>query len=192
MRGHIDRRWSRNWLHRFKSCNWLDSVNLSRFTARYCYRFSQLLIHPEHLMPHSPSGTNEWTGRRLNDPFRVKADCCPRTVTRRAVPADRRAVPCHPVRTGVGTGGAFLVSRRPLILPTLGSRGIPSTWRSPTARRPGGSPRRHRRPCSPALPPGRRVVALGEVVGVPRSGIPETCPPGEGNFNFLAVNFPAV
>ena len=50
-----------------------------------------------------------------------------------------------------------------------GSCGIPSTWRSPTARRPGGSPRRNRRPtlCSSAPGPacgspwgGRRGFAL--------------------------------
>lgn len=44
--------------------------------------------------------------------------------------------------------------------PHRGLRGIPSTWRSPTARRPGGSPRCNRQPGSAALPPGRRVVAL--------------------------------
>jgi hypothetical protein len=39
--------------------------------------------------------------------------------------------------------------------------GIPSAWRSPTTRRPGGSPRRDRQWPRVALPPGRRVVALG-------------------------------
>jgi hypothetical protein len=45
--------------------------------------------------------------------------------------------------------------------------GIPSTWRIPTARHPGGSPRRNRCLARLALPPGCRVVALGEVVGMP-------------------------
>jgi hypothetical protein len=40
--------------------------------------------------------------------------------------------------------------------------GIPSTWHSPTTRRPGGSPRRNRQRPHVALPPGRRVVALEE------------------------------
>jgi hypothetical protein len=73
--------------------------------------------------------------------------------------------------------------------------GIPSTWRSPTARRPGGSPRRDRQWPRVALPPGRRVVALG---GGRRDATPcpypaqsrsrwwpvilETCLPGEGMF----------
>src|SRR6185312_15226897 len=41
------------------------------------------------------------------------------------------------------------------------SCGIPSTWRSPTTRHPGGSPRRNRYLACLALPPGCRVVALG-------------------------------
>jgi hypothetical protein len=76
---------------------------------------------------------------------------------------------------------------------TAHASAIPSTWRSPTARRPGGSPRRNRRPTRSALPLGRRVVALREVggmarlplhlptvAGAPFGAIPETCPPGEG------------
>ena len=47
------------------------------------------------------------------------------------------------------------------------SCGIPSTWRSPTARHPGGSPRRNRCLARLALPPGCRAVALGEVSGMP-------------------------
>jgi hypothetical protein len=54
-----------------------------------------------------------------------------------------------------------------------GTCGLPSIWRSPTARRPGGSPRRNRRVRCLALPPGCRVVAL-------RGGRWEAtpCPPG--------------
>ena len=65
--------------------------------------------------------------------FRVNADCCAPAVARRTVPAGRRAVLCHPARTGAGTGGAFLVPRagRALLLP-----------RSPTAGRSSG--RRYR------------------------------------------------
>ena len=70
--------------------------------------------------------------------------------------------------------------------------GIPSAWRSPTARCSGGSPRRDRRRSHVALPPGRRVVALREVERMSHpahpaqpqqrswSAIPEACPPGEG------------
>jgi len=52
--------------------------------------------------------------------------------------------------------------------------GIPSTWRSPTTRRPGGSPRRHATSPQSALPAGRRVVALGEVDGMPHLPLPPT------------------
>jgi hypothetical protein len=45
--------------------------------------------------------------------------------------------------------------------------GISATWRSPTTRRPGDSPRRDRQRPRMALPPGRRVVALREVGGIP-------------------------
>jgi hypothetical protein len=38
--------------------------------------------------------------------------------------------------------------------------GIPSAWQSPTTRQAGGSPRRNRRVCRPALSPAWRVVAL--------------------------------
>ena len=63
-----------------------------------------------------------------------------------------------------------------------GSCGIPSTWRSPTARRPGGSPRRNRRPILVQLcPRARRVVALGEVDGVSRSGHPGDLPARRGH-----------
>lgn len=68
--------------------------------------------------------------------------------------------------------------------------GFPSTWRSPTARRPGGGPRRYRLLCDHAPPSGRRVVALWEVEGRPApcpphrtgtllrsGGFPETCRP---------------
>jgi len=51
--------------------------------------------------------------------------------------------------------------------PRRGSCGIPSTWHSPTTRRPGGSPRRVVTLPRAALPPGRRVVALREVDGMP-------------------------
>jgi hypothetical protein len=76
----------------------------------------------------------------------------------------------------------------------MGPCGIPSTWRSPTARRPGGSPRRDWRRSRGTLPLGRRVVALGEVDGMPHpvhpgpvppclwTAIPEACPPGKGIF----------
>ncbi len=72
------------------------------------------------------------------------------------------------------------------------SWGIPSAWRSPTTRQPGGSPRRDRCIRHVALPPGWRVVALGEAEGMPHPthpaqpqqfwwlAIPEVCPPGEG------------
>ena len=46
----------------------------------------------------------------------------------------------------------------------LGS--IPSAWRSPTTRCPGGNTPPHR---LPSLPPGHGVVALGEVDGMPHS-----------------------
>jgi hypothetical protein len=70
--------------------------------------------------------------------------------------------------------------------------GISSIWRSPTARRPRGSPRRDRRRSGGALPLGCRVVARGEIDGMPHPAIPtepglelvlaisEICPPGEG------------
>ncbi len=45
---------------------------------------------------------------------------------------------------------------------------IPSTWRSPTARTPAGSPRRHRGWLRQALPAGGRAVALREVDGMAR------------------------
>lgn len=63
-------------------------------------------------------------------------------------------------RRGSSTWGATTGDR-----PRWGSCGISSAWRSPTARHPGGSPRRCRRMRRLALPPGRRVVALGEVEG---------------------------
>jgi hypothetical protein len=72
-----------------------------------------------------------------------------------------------------------------------GSCGIPSAWRSPTTRRPMGSPRRNR--CVPhvALPLDCRVVALGEAGGMLQPAqaqpqrflcpaIPEDCPPRRG------------
>jgi hypothetical protein len=78
-------------------------------------------------------------------------------------------------------------------LARCGSCGIPSAWRSPTTRRPRGSPRRNRCVCHVALPLGCRVVALGggrrDAPPCPprpsRSdsccpAIPEACPPGEG------------
>jgi hypothetical protein len=45
--------------------------------------------------------------------------------------------------------------------------GIPSAWHSPTTRCPGGSTPLNHRPSMPGLPPGHRVVALGEVDGMP-------------------------
>jgi hypothetical protein len=74
----------------------------------------------------------------------------------------------------------------------LGSCGIPSIWRSPTTRQPGGQPSTNRRVRNLALPPGCRVVALREVDGMPDpthpttlqallvAAIPEICPPSEG------------
>jgi hypothetical protein len=53
-----------------------------------------------------------------------------------------------------------------------GSCGIPSIWRSPTTRQPGGSPRPNRCVRRQALPPGCRVVALGEVDGMPHPAHP--------------------
>jgi hypothetical protein len=73
-----------------------------------------------------------------------------------------------------------------------GSWGIPSAWRSPTARQPGGSPRRDRCVRRVALLPGWRVVALEGGRGDAHPAhlaqrqqfwwlaIPEVCPPGEG------------
>jgi hypothetical protein len=53
-----------------------------------------------------------------------------------------------------------------------GSCGVPSIWRSPTTRQPGGSPRPNRCVRRLALPPGCRVVALGEVDGMPHPAHP--------------------
>ena len=66
-----------------------------------------------------------------------------------------------------------------------GSFRVPS--RQPGAARPRGRSwaalDAHRsRPCG-ALPTSDRVVALREVVGMARTPIPETCPPGEGSFS---------
>jgi hypothetical protein len=70
--------------------------------------------------------------------------------------------------------------------------GIPSVWRSPTTRQPGGSPRRDRRVGRIALPPGWRVVALGggrgdatpcllgPTAAALMAGYPGGLPPGEG------------
>jgi hypothetical protein len=70
----------------------------------------------------------------------------------------------------------------------------PVVLASPDHAAPGGSIPAHRRPGLPGLPPGSRVVALGEVGGMPHlahppsrslapvSAIPESCPPGEGMF----------
>jgi len=52
--------------------------------------------------------------------------------------------------------------------------GIPSAWWSPTARCSGGSPRRDRRGPPVALPPERRVVALGRSTGCPHPA--QLCP----------------
>ena len=49
----------------------------------------------------------------------------------------------------------------------LGLGGIPSAWRSPTTRCPRGNTPPHRRPSLACLPLGHRVVALGEVDGMP-------------------------
>jgi len=49
----------------------------------------------------------------------------------------------------------------------MGLCGIPSIWRSPTTRQPGGSPRRNRRVHHLALPPGWRVVARREIDEMP-------------------------
>jgi hypothetical protein len=46
--------------------------------------------------------------------------------------------------------------------------GIPSAWRSPTTRCPGGNVPPLLQPSLPCLPPGHRVVALVEVDGMPR------------------------
>ncbi len=72
-------------------------------------------------------------------------------------------------------------------------RDIGASWRSPTTRRPGGSPRRDRCVRRVALPPGCRVVALRGAGGMPPPpahlaqppqfwwlAISEVCPPGEG------------
>lgn len=91
---------------------------------------------------------------------------------------------------GTGTRGARTMLTDPA---RWGSCGIPSIWRSPTARRSGGSPQCDQQRPRVALPPCRRVVALGggrrDVTPcLPGPGprlwpaIPEICPPGEGMF----------
>jgi hypothetical protein len=84
--------------------------------------------------------------------------------------------------------------RLTVIIDDLGrwrSCGIPSVWRSPTARQPGGSPRRDRYVPRVALSPGWRVVAPegGRRDATPfpprpaaavLAAIPEVCPPSEG------------
>jgi hypothetical protein len=51
--------------------------------------------------------------------------------------------------------------RRPRVdLARWGRCGIPSAWRSPTTRCPGGNNPPNRWPSLPGLPPGHRVVAL--------------------------------
>lgn len=73
--------------------------------------------------------------------------------------------------------------------------GIPSAWRSPTARRPGGSPRRDRRqssgssvPGSSCGSPGGRSAGCHTLSTLPQPrphwwlAILEVCPPGEGMF----------
>lgn len=49
----------------------------------------------------------------------------------------------------------------------VGLGGISSAWRSPTTRCPGGNIPPYRSPSVPCLPPGHRVVALGEADGMP-------------------------
>jgi len=60
-------------------------------------------------------------------------------------------------------------------------RDIGASWRSPTARRPGGQPSTS--PAAALVQPllsGRRVVAVGEVDGMPRSGHPGDLPDRRG------------
>jgi hypothetical protein len=88
------------------------------------------------------------------------------------------------------SGGRWLL----IVLARWESCGIPSSWHRPTTRLPGGSIPAHRRSRLPGLPPGSRVVALGEVGEMPHpahttepgsalvSAIPEARPPGEGMF----------
>ena len=78
------------------------------------------------------------------------------------------------------------------------SCGIPSTWRSPTARQPEGSISPYRRQACQALPSGCRVVALWEVDGMPHPAhpsltacrcartIPETCRPARAGTSVKA------
>ena len=69
---------------------------------------------------------------------------------------------------------------------TPGSCVIPSAWQRPTARRPGGSPRRYRRSIGCSSAPGLpRVVALrgGRRDDAPHH--PGGLPPGEGIYRLI-------
>ena len=77
-------------------------------------------------------------------------------------------IPCGPAP---GRVVPFWCPARPLILRAR-ARGHRVDLAQPDRASLRGSPRRYRRLCLQALPPERRVVALGEVVGVSRSGHP--------------------
>ena len=63
-----------------------------------------------------------------SDLYGVKADALVRPVAGYAVPAGRSTDPWHPMRTGAGSGGAFLVPpARLLIVPTMPHPAIPET-----------------------------------------------------------------
>ena len=104
----------------------------------------------------------------------------PQACRRLTRPGRYRSLPPRPGHTSGHSRGRGL---SPCLLSA-----IPSTWRSPTARAPVGSPRRHRRQPRHALPAGDRVVALREVVGMARAAILLICPPGEGVPMRLFVN----
>ena len=173
-------------------------------------------VTPHHGM-RSRGVTHRWTKRprrwtvreSRGEPFSIWAETYSPAMDRRErsgkgggvpgwpVPAGRRTGLCRPVRTGAGRGGAFLVPpTRHLTLTTLGLVWHPvdsvETPDRAAARQAAHDATGDQRRA--ALPPGRRVVALGEVDGMPHPTLPtdvarlpvrlrpsrETCPPGEG------------
>src|SRR4051812_7727609 len=119
--------------------------------------------------------------RRGYEHFRVNADAGLVALAARPIRhpcwLECRPVP-PPYGLPPGVGGAFLVPR-PTRDHATGVCVIPSIWHSPTARRPGGSPPRDRRP-------GSYSSAAGTACGSPRGDrrddalllILEICPSG--------------
>jgi hypothetical protein len=117
----------------------------------------------------SMDGANPW----------VHVRGCPWSSAAVDVPTDvdREALRSRPLTGGLPAAKHLILGQellpQPLhsdhgyCMPGLG--GIPSAWHSPTTRCPGGNIPPHRRPNLPCLPPGHRVVALGEVDGMPPS-----------------------